>query len=110
MARQYNIIERLKAKNERPHIILDEGHDYKINTSKTNVLGIIAVTSKAEKKDDPEADMKMIDKVIEMALGKEALEYISSQDYTVAVYQDILDVIMAAISDEDASYQKEPKK
>ncbi len=121
MARIYNLIERLRNRNERPMVVLDEDHKFKINTSKTNVLCIMAYVKKREKNngnnagDDPENDIKLTDKVIEMALGKEAYEYIESQNYTLAVIQDIIEVIMAAIGDEEASFEKDaedtsPKK
>ena len=38
MARKYDIIERLKAKNERPFVMVDENISYQIDTSKTNVM------------------------------------------------------------------------
>lgn len=31
MARKYDLVERLKAKNERPFLVLDEQHVYSIN-------------------------------------------------------------------------------
>lgn len=113
MARKYDIIARLKAKNERPFVMIDEEHNYTIDTSKTNVMAILAVTNNDKKndKDDYESDAKMIDKIIELALGKSALEYISSKNYTMAVYEDIMNVIMATISDKDLEeVEKEEKK
>lgn len=107
MGRTYNIIERLKNRNKKPTVMLDEEHCYPINTSKTNVLCIMAYVRKTEKKNDPEADIKMTDHIIKMALGEEAAQYIESQDYTFAVTQDIVDVIMAAITDEEATFEKE---
>lgn len=109
MARTYDVIERLKRRNEKPVIILDEEHKFPINTKKTNVLCMMACIKKQEKSEDPEADIKMTDKIIEMALGKEAAEYIDEQDYSFAVISDIIDIIMAAIADEEATYQKEEK-
>lgn len=119
MARTYNLIERLKNRNERPVVILDEEHRYPINTSKTNVLSIMAFVKQQEKKkkankesddNDVEADVKLTDKVIEMALGKKASDYIQAQNYTFAVIQDIVDVIMAAIVDEKASFESDAEE
>lgn len=112
MARKYDIIERLKEKNERPFIILDEEHKYSINTSKTNVMSIMAIADDKDdkQKDDFEKDIKTIEKIIELALGKSAFEYIISQDYTFAVYESIIDVIMAAISDKDLDDLDKSKK
>ena len=108
MARKYDIIERLKAKNERPFVVVDKDHSYTINTSKTNVMAIMAMLDKEE--NSFESDMKMFDVIIGMALGQEALEYISSQDYTMAVYECIIDVIMAGISDKELQEVKQEKK
>lgn len=119
MARTYNLIERLKNRNARPMVILDEDHQFAIDTSKTNVLCIMAYVKQQEKKkkankenddNDPERDVKLTDKIIEMALGKKASDYIQSQDYTFAVIQDIIDVIMAAIADEKASFEKDAEE
>jgi hypothetical protein len=111
MGRVYDVINRLKARNERPCVILDEGHKYPINTSKTNVLMIMGYIRKKEKEnkqnDDPEDDVKMSDKLIEMALGKEALDYINSQDMTMVAVSDIVQVIVAAISDTEVKFDEE---
>lgn len=108
MARKYDIIERLKSKNERPFVALDKDHSYEINTSKTNVMHIMAMSSDVE--DDDENGIKFMDQVIEVALGKEASKYIASQDYTMAVYEDILNVIFAAIGDKDLEDVEETEK
>lgn len=97
MARKYNIIERLKAKNEKPFVQIDEDHCYNINTSKTNVMAIMALYS--ESNNENIDNLKLIDKTIEMGLGKEALEYINSLDMTMAATSEIVSAIMAGISD-----------
>ena len=56
---------------------------------------------------DPVKDMEMMDHIIKMGLGDEAAAYIAEQDYTFAVMQDIIDVIMAAIGDEETNFEKE---
>lgn len=113
MAREYNIIERLKRRNQKPMVILDEDHKYPINTKKTNVLCMMAYIRKTEKKGneeaDPVKDMEMMDHIIKMGLGEEAATYIAEQDYTFAVMQDIIEVIMAAIGDEETRFEKENK-
>ena len=105
MAREYNIIERLKRRNEKPTVVLDDEHKYPINTKKTNVLCMMAYIRKTEKRgkeeSDPVKDMEMMDHIIKMGLGE--------QDYTFAVVQDIIEVIMAAIGDEDTGFEKEEK-
>lgn len=111
MARKYDIIERLKAKNERPFVMIDEEHTYTINTSKTNVMNIMAVVQEFEKDkgEVEEDDMKMMDKIVELSLGKDALEYVSSLDLTLEAYELIFDVIMAAISGKELDDESKEK-
>lgn len=94
MARAYDIAERMRNGNEKPIVKIDEEHSYKINTSKSAVLFIKAV-SQDKKKDD----FEKLDEIIKIALGKEAAEYINSQDLTIANLLLVTEVIMAAISD-----------
>ena len=107
MARKYDIIERLKAKNERPFVMVDENISYQIDTSKTNVMSIMAVIDEMGK------DETSI-KEDTMSLGKKALEYIDSLNLTFDAYSLIFDVIMAAIKgvdlEEDSNEKEAPKK
>lgn len=71
MARKYDIIERLKAKNERPFVMVDENISYQIDTSKTNVMSIMAVIDEMGKDETSiKEDTKMMDRIVEMSLGK----------------------------------------
>lgn len=115
MARKYDIIERLKAKNERPFVMVDENTSYQIDTSKTNVMAIMAVIDGMGKDETSiKEDTKMMDKIVEMSLGEKALKYIDSLNLTFDAYSLIFDVIMAAIRGvdlEEYSNEKEtPKK
>lgn len=119
MARTYNLIERLKSRNEHPTVILDDGHKYPINTSKTNVLCIMAYLKNKDKEikraeqegaEDPEQNVKMMGQIIKMALGEKAYDFIESQNYTFAFTQDIIDVIMAAIADEKLPFEEESEE
>ena len=109
MGRRYDVIDRLRNRNERPVVEIDTEHKYPINTSKTNVLLIMSEVKKAQKKteDDPESGIKMIDKIIQIALGKEALDYINESSMTMAATNDIMAVIMAAISDTEVDFEDE---
>lgn len=98
MARKYDLIERLKAKNERPFLVLDEEHAYSINTSKTNVMAIMAIMD-SKQHDGQLNDMSIIDDVIRMSLGKEALEFINGLGLSIAATQEIIKSIMAAMAD-----------
>ena len=103
MARKYDIIERLKAKNERPFVMVDENISYQIDTSKTNVMSIMAVIDEMGK---DETSIKED--------TKKALEYIDSLNLTFDAYSLIFDVIMAAIRgvdlEEDSNEKETPKK
>ena len=94
MARKYDLVERLKAKNERPFLVLDEQHVYSINTSKTNALAIMD-----QRKSEEAADLSMIDDVIRMSLGEDALQYLNAQEISIAALQEIVKTIMAAMAD-----------
>ena len=109
MGRRYDVIDRLRNRNERPVVEIDAEHRYPINTSKTNVLLIMHEVNKSQKKteDDPESDIKMIDKIIQIALGKEALDYINESNMTMAATNDIMAVIMAAIGDTEVDFEDE---
>lgn len=109
MGRRYDVIDRLRNRNERPVVEIDAEHKYPINTSKTNVLLIMSEVKKAQKKteDDPESDIKMIDKIIQIALGKEALDYINESNMTMVATNDIMAVIMAAIGDTEVDFEDE---
>lgn len=96
MARAYDIVARLQSGNERPTVKIDESHEFKINTSKSAVLFIRAST---EDKDKDE--FEKIDAIIKIALGEDAFEYIMSQDPPMENLSLIVNVIMAAISNED---------
>lgn len=98
MARKYDIIERLKVKNEKPFVLIDKEHCYNINTSKTNVMAIMALYDEYEKKSDAQS-VGLIDKVIRMGIGEKALEYINSLDMTMVATSEIVKAIMAAMSD-----------
>lgn len=96
MARLYDIAARLADKNKRSEVILDAEHSYKVNTSKEAVLFIIATTE-----DEKMKEFDKMDKIISLALGKEALDYINEQDYQMAARTLIIEAIIAAIQDMD---------
>lgn len=94
MGRAYDIAERMRNGNEKPTVKIDEDHIYKINTGKSAVLYINAVSQDKEKD-----EFEKMDEIIKVALGKEALDYINDQDMAVASIALIVNVIMAAIAD-----------
>ena len=106
MARTYDIVEKLREKNKRPTIKVDETHEFTINTSKNTAI-FLQATAQDEKLNE---DKKM-QTMIESALGKEALTYIESLDLSMDAYSLIIEAIMAAIANMDLEYvEKEANK
>lgn len=97
MARKYDIIERLKAKNERPIITVDADHCFTVNTSKTNVLEIMALQEKMADDAPAKEQMKAIDQILILSLGQSAADYINSMDLSFEALQDLVFVIFACI-------------
>lgn len=94
MARVYDIVEKIKSGNERPKLKIDEEHSFEINTSKNTAIFIQAMA-----KDENLDEMERMDKIVESALGKEALDYINSLGLSINVYATIITAINAAIGD-----------
>lgn len=100
MAKTYDIVNRLT--NERPKIKLAKGKEYEVNTSKN-----AAIVLKALAEDDKMDEFERMDKIVELALGKKALDQIESMNLTVASYTVIISAIMAAVSDKELSEVEE---
>lgn len=105
MGRAYDIAERMKSGNEKPVVKIDEDHSFKINTGKSAVLYINAA-SRDKKKDE----FEMMDDIIRVALGQEALDYITEQDMPMSNIALIVNVIMAAIADISLEEVEEAEK
>lgn len=99
MAKVYDIMNKLV--NVKPTVKIDEDHEYKINNTKNNAIYIQSLVKEDEKKDKKTKDeMELINKIIKASLGQEAFEYIDSKgdEWSMAAYNAIINVIMAAIS------------
>lgn len=94
MARVYDIVDRIANANQKPVLKLDEDHEFKINNSFPASISI-----KAYAEDKKLDDMERIEKVLGVALSKEANDYIASQEYPMPVYITIINTIMASIAD-----------
>lgn len=94
MGRVYDIVDRIANANQKPVLKLDAEHEYKINNSFPASIAI-----KAYSEDKKLDDMERIEKVLGVALSKEANEYITSQEYPMPVYITIINTIMASIAD-----------
>lgn len=99
MAKVYNIMNKMV--NVKPTVKIDEEHEYKINNTKNNAIYIQSLAKGNDKKDDKKYDeMEFMNKIIKASLGQEAFEYIDSkgEEWSMAQYEAILNVIMAAVS------------
>lgn len=111
MSRVYDIVSRLENGNQKPQIKVDAEHEFTINNSKAAALTIMSI-----EKDKKLNDVEKIDKLILVALGKEASEYIEKLELSMSSYTVIVNAIMAAIADvsleemeEEAKKQKAPR-
>ena len=109
MARVYDVISRLENGNQKPKIRIDNDHEFTINNSKAAALKIMAETEKG--------NIESMDKVVIIALGKEAHDYIETLELNITAYTTIVNAIMAAITDvsleemeEETKKQKKPRE
>ena len=89
MARTYNLAERLMQANQKPTIRIDKDHEYKINNTTPAALMIEQIS-----KDETLGQFEGLQKIIGVALGNEAAEYVESLNLTMPAY-----TIMASIAD-----------
>ena len=94
MSKVYNIMDRLDV--IKPSIQLAEDKVFQVNNSKNTAILIKAISE--DKKLD---DFERMDKIVEVSLGKKALEYIDSLELSVKSYATVITAIMAAISEEE---------
>ncbi|EHK2388314.1 MAG: hypothetical protein E7D79_15745 [Clostridium perfringens] len=99
MAKVYNIMNKMV--NAKPTVKIDEDHEYKINNTKNNAIYIQSLAKGNDKEGNEKYDeMEFINKIIKASLGQEAFEYIDSKgdEWSMAQYEAIINVIMAAVS------------
>jgi hypothetical protein len=94
VSRVYDLVDRIQNGNQKPTLKLDAEHTFAINNSFP-----AAVAIKAYAEDKKLDDMDRIQKIIGAALKKEAVDYINSLELAMPLYTDLVNVIMAAISD-----------
>jgi hypothetical protein len=108
MSRVYDLVDRIKNGNKKPTLKLDATHEYPINNSFP-----AAVAIKAYAEDENIDDMDRIQRILGTALKKDAIKYIDSLELSMPLYTDLVNVIMAAISDmslEEIEKMSEDKK
>jgi hypothetical protein len=92
MAKVYDITSKLT--NEKPVIKIDEGHQYEVDTTKNTALKL-----QLAYKDETLNDIEKLDRVVELALGKDALKYLNSLNLPLAAYTTVTTAIMAATNE-----------
>lgn len=100
MGKHYDIAQRIAAANVKPTVKIDDEHEYTINVSKSTAIMVMALSDDIEGKPEAES-VETMDKMINLALGKAAAEYIESLDLTMSAYQLVIKVIIAAFSDSE---------
>lgn len=96
--------------NNKPKIRIDAEHEYEVRNNK-NVAILIDEISKSKEIADFAKEGDKTDKVIEAALGKEALDYLKTLDLAVSGWNLIVEGIMAAINEVTLDeIEKETKK
>lgn len=102
MGRKYDIVNKINAGTQRPILVVDLDHEFKINTSRAAVLSIMALVEDQNREDTSYTEsFETTDKILKIALGEEACGYIETLDLDFNTYMGLSTVIMAAIQDED---------
>lgn len=102
MGRKYDIVNKINAGTQRPTLMVDKDHEFKINTNRAAVLSIMALVEDQNQKDTSYTEsFEVTDKILKIALGEEACKYIETLDLDFNTYMGLSTVIMAAIQDED---------
>jgi len=98
MSKKYDIVNRLKALNDRPFICVAEGKAFSVDTGKTAGIHLMALN-----KDESLDEMTKIDKMIEIALGEKAAKEIDEMNLSMEALGLIVEAIGAAIGGEELS-------
>lgn len=106
----YNIIDRMKEANKKPIITIDEEHNFTVNSSVPAVLKIQEISKKQKDNGEEYNEVDGVYDIIAVALGKEAVEYIKSQEYTFVALTLIVEAIMAAINNSTLEEVEEQNK
>ncbi len=96
MSKRYDLINRLKAANERPFIMITEDKTYSVDTSKTAALHMQAIS-----KDESLDEIGKLDKIIEVTLGKKASKEISEMNFSMEALGLIVEAIAASLGGEE---------
>lgn len=100
---------RLSAKKEPQAIRFDDDHIYPVKTSKNTFISILGDAKEMQDKanEDPVKAFKLIDKIVEKAMGKEAVAYLNKCDLTMDEYMTVVNAIMAVFNgDSLEDYEK----
>lgn len=96
MGRRYNIINKITKSREPATVQIDEEHEFKINNSFAAAMAVNAYMEDKKLKED-----QRFEKVFGTVFSKEANDYIKSLELPPSGYMEIVNVIKAAMMDED---------
>lgn len=102
MAKGYDIVARLQAKNERPFIKISEDLVVEVDNSKTTALKFMAI-----ERDDKLNEIEKLDKLMVVAVGKKSFEKIEKLNLTFPAYNVLFEAVSAAFSGEDLEEVKD---
>jgi len=110
MSRSYDIVDRLRSKNEKPNIKFDENAAFAVNTEYKNVMALMAVGKEANEENDPEKEIAKMKKIIKIALGSKAVSYVEENEFTFSALLLVVEAIYSAVGDTDLEDEKKPGK
>lgn len=104
MAKNYNAYKEFNNYNEDVFLTVDEGHTYKVNNSIDNVaVRIPRIADKLEKNNDATKQLGYMFDMLELVLGKDAVEYIKGKNYPYPYFEYLVKMSTAAVKGIDVS-------
>lgn len=109
MGRKYDIAQKIASANKKATVVIDDEHEFVINTGKSVVIMAMALADEIGTKTQSES-MEAMDKIFDLVFKKEEIEYLQSLDLTFSAYQLIFTTIFAAFNDDDIEVLEERMK
>ncbi|MFV0382322.1 MAG: hypothetical protein ACK5KR_08935 [Breznakia sp.] len=89
---------------EKPSITI-QGKKFTVNDEKSNILRMNSTMKKYQ--ESGETEIEVIDKVLEILIGKKATQEIDKMGFSFIQYQEIYFAVMAVVQDESLEVVKE---
>lgn len=101
--KNYDIVARLQAKNQRPTIKITDDLEVKVNTSATAGLLMRALSE-----DGTDFDLEKIEKMLKITLGDTATQKVLELDLTIEALSLLLEAISSSFMGEDLPEEDAP--